>query len=411
MLALTWLLQTRLDALLAVPDLDGAIVCATVADDQGRILYDHNGGLRVSPASNEKLFSAAFALWELGPDYRPTTSFWKLPDRIVVQSGGDPSMSHDELRKVGESIDPDGSLPVYANETYAPEIPGGWEMGDLPNRYAGPVAAFSVDQSGFEIWDRGGRPHLEPESYGVTIRPAPGTGPSLSYDPIARVVSAGGPFPKTDRRLDTLAVPSADGAAASLLGKWKGRTDQVPSDPPTLTLQGQPLSQIISTCLHRSDNNMAENLLLMGAEHEGALSAEPYRVALRRLKEFETRVVGIGPLDTSPRDGSGLTRANLATTHAIVKLLAWADAQPTAQLWRSSLASPSTGTLSHRLNGLKFFGKTGTLSSVTALSGYLQASNGRNLIVSVIVNGYSCSEAQAVAAVDGFYRFVSEDVP
>jgi D-alanyl-D-alanine carboxypeptidase/D-alanyl-D-alanine-endopeptidase (penicillin-binding protein 4) len=156
---------------------------------------------------------------------------------------------------------------------------------------------------------------------------------------------------------------------------------------------------------------MAENLLLMAGAHEGPISSEPYALALRRLKEFENRVVGISPFDTSPRDGSGLTRANLVTTRSIAKLLTWAAMQPTGAVWKASLASPSTGTLSHRLNGLKFFGKTGTLSGVTALSGYLQTSKGANLVVSVIVNGYSCSEAQAVAAVDHFYRFASEEVP
>jgi D-alanyl-D-alanine carboxypeptidase/D-alanyl-D-alanine-endopeptidase (penicillin-binding protein 4) len=410
-----------LDALLSVPDLDGAVVCATVADQNGRILYDRLGGIRVEPASNEKLFSAAFALWELGQDYRPTTYFWKRPDRIVVQSMGDPSLTHDQLVDVRKELGLDGTLPVVVNEAYGPGIPERWEVGDLSNRYAAPVAAFSVDQSAFELWNSNGRLELRPAPYGVSIRAirSANAKPVFAYDPLKREVTCSGAFPRATARLDTLAVPSAEEAAASLLGRLAGRTATVPTDSPSKALQGRPLKEILSVCLHRSDNNIAENLLLMAAAHEGPLPENCYPDALERLEDFEHRIVGIGPNETLPRDGSGLTRENFVTTHAIVKLLAWAESQPTAEVWRQSLASPGSGTLLHRLGpvdasgrsaspAVTFFGKTGSLSNVTALSGYLETQHGEKLIVSVIINNFSCRESRAVEAIDRFVREISE---
>ncbi len=79
-----------LDRILANSRLDGAVVSAVVTDMDGRILYEHNSSFHVVPASNQKLLSNSFALWELGADYRPVTRFWKLDRRIVIDSPGDP---------------------------------------------------------------------------------------------------------------------------------------------------------------------------------------------------------------------------------------------------------------------------------------------------------------------------------
>ena len=394
-----------LDTFLNVPELSGSIVCVSIADENGKLLYDRNGDLRVAPASNEKLFSAAFALWELGANFHPVTNFWKQPDQVVVESTGDPTLSYAQLTKVAVDLKLDGSLPVLVKEAYAPEIPGGWETGDLPNRYAAPVASFSVDQASFDLWNRGGQVQLEPIPYGVKIRRigaeiGPG---SFRYDPIAREVTISGAFPPKDELLDTLAVPCADEAAASLLGSTFRRENRVPSFTPSAVVTGPALSEIIGRCLQHSDNNMAENLLLMGAGHEGPLPDDPYPLALKRLRAFETNVVGISDHVLVPHDGSGLTRGNLATTGAVVKLLVWCTRQPTASLWRGALATPGAGTLANRLKGTKFQGKTGSLSNVTALSGYLQNSKGELRIISVIVNGYSCSAIQATATVDQIY--------
>jgi D-alanyl-D-alanine carboxypeptidase/D-alanyl-D-alanine-endopeptidase (penicillin-binding protein 4) len=300
---------------------------------------------------------------------------------------------------------------VFVKQAYDPEIPEGWEYGDLPNRYAAPVAAFSADQSGFELWNNKGKLELRPESYGVSInrRPSSKAG-TFDYDPIHRLVTATGKFPKKVERLDTLAVPNACQAAASILGKAARTLQDTPQTDPTIVITGKPLSDVLGICLQNSDNNMAENLLLMGANHLGPLDCQhPYPQAISALQDFETHVAGLRQEDLSPRDGSGLTRANVVTTRAVTQLLNWARTQSTFPLWLASLASPGVGTLSHRLRGLNFHGKTGSLSHVTALSGYLTTNSGKNLTISVILNNYNCSDSQARATIDKFLGYISRD--
>ncbi|HWD40129.1 MAG TPA: D-alanyl-D-alanine carboxypeptidase/D-alanyl-D-alanine-endopeptidase [Fimbriimonas sp.] len=401
------------NSLIDVPEFKGATVCVTVRDDAGNIVFDRNGDRLILPASNEKLFTGAFALYELGPDYRPVTSFWNLGDRVVVDSPGDPSVSYGQLKDLSASLG-SSKMPVFVHQAYDPEIPDEWETGDLPNRYAAPVSAFSGDQNGFELWNRGGKLRLEPSAFGVKTRhrndKAPR--PSYAYDPVRRTLTVTGSFPDKDERLDTLAVPNGTEAAASVFGELAGSTDNVPTDRPTAILVGKPFSEVLTECLRESDNNMAENFLLMGASHEGPLPQDdPYGVATKRLTEFLQRVVDLDPDEVTPHDGSGLSRYNHVTTQAVTKLLLWAKKQPTMAVWMNALAAPGLGTLRHRLQGVDFKGKTGSLSYVTALSGYLVTSEPKNLTVSVIVNNFTCSEGQAHGVIDRFVKFISEKVP
>ena len=400
-----------LDTMLSTPALDGAIVAVTVTNPTGNVLYQHNGGLRVAPASNEKLFSAAFALYELGDDFHPTTRIWKQPGKCFVQTTGDPSMTHERLAQTAADLNLSGRDAVAVDEPYAPEIPEGWEIGDLPNRYAAPVAAFSVDQGGVDLWNMNGVPTLTPNTYGIKLtwidRDDPKT--DFIYDPIRATLVVKGKYKRERKVIDTLGAPSADGAAASLLGATMTRGQAVPSANPDAVIVGPKLIDIIGDCLTHSDNIMAENLLLMAANHEGPLPEDCYPTALTRLKEFEQRVVGIPVGSTLPRDGSGLTRANLTTSTAITQILNYAASRPDGPQWKNCLAAPGKGTLSHRLAGIPFQGKTGSLSHVTALSGYLATKHGENLTISVIVNGYACSDSEARDAIDRFVKFLYEN--
>lgn len=78
-------LADTVDRILADPKLRGAVAAVTVADREGHLLFDRRGHTHMVPASNMKLFSNAFALYELGPDAHGETRIWKEPNRTVVR--------------------------------------------------------------------------------------------------------------------------------------------------------------------------------------------------------------------------------------------------------------------------------------------------------------------------------------
>lgn len=401
-------LNANLAKILANPKLDGGTVCACVTDLDGNVLFAQNERTRVMPASNQKLLSAAFALWELGPNFAPTTSFWKEPSRVYVESNGDPLLAHDDLISVAHTLDLNRSFPVYVKEAYAPGFPGGWELEDLPNKFAAPISAFTVDRGSFSIWNKGGQPRLLPEAYGVRIQ----RGDELHYDPFLRVVTVPKVLPKKDSQLDTLSLPRSDEAAALILGSRFVPSSNVPTRPADIILKGKPLGQIIAACLPPSDNNIAENLLLMGAAHLGTLGHSPYPQARTALANFLERVVAVPQGDVLPYDGSGMSKENVLTTRALARLLVWANQQTTTQVWRNALAhSGARGTLSGRLSGITFSGKTGSLNRVVALSGYVRTATGKEVVMSLVMNNFSCSSNEARGVEDQFVRELSRWAP
>jgi D-alanyl-D-alanine carboxypeptidase/D-alanyl-D-alanine-endopeptidase (penicillin-binding protein 4) len=415
------LLNPRLDALLDSPELKGAVVSAMVTDMDGAVLYERNAAMRVMPASNQKLIACAYALHRLGPDFVPKTRIWRERDRTVVESNGDPSLNYGQLLNARRTLRLNMKNPVHVKQAYRVGIPASWEQDDLPNRYAAPVSAFCFDQAAFELWAERGKAFLRPSSFGVKIitdlRLKKG---ASAYDPIRKVVRVGPSLPVKRTRLDTLALPSADETAASMLGTGMFSTNSVPARKPDLVIEGQKLPEILKTCLVKSDNIMAENLFLMAAHAEGANPLPPsgasgavsdvYEIARERATKFLTGTVGIDPIDLRIYDGSGLSRHNLVNARAISKLLSWAAMQPTAEVWRASLVSPLNGTLRGRLKDVAFQGKTGTLDMVVSLSGYVKGKDGNERIMSLILNHFTSPSSKAREIVDSFAKVVEEGV-
>jgi D-alanyl-D-alanine carboxypeptidase/D-alanyl-D-alanine-endopeptidase (penicillin-binding protein 4) len=403
--------QSPLDAILSDPKLEGALVAATVTDLEGKVLYEHNASMRVVPASNQKLLSNAFALYAMGPSYRPETKIWKLMDRTVVDSPGDPLLSHRILKEARQRLKLNRFLPVYVREAYAPGVPASWEVDDLPNKYAAPITAFTVDRGSFELWNVAGKPVFRPDAYGTKIERENGTvgaAPRISYDPFSRRVQIVGELPKVPEvRLDTLALPKPDEAAARVLGIRMFPTELVPDRMPDLIIMGSPTSDMIKACLPPSDNNIAEHLFLLGAKAQGPLTSDPYAAARDRMTNFLTGTVGVRKEDFRIYDGSGMSRHNLVTVRGMAQLLAWQNRQSTRGVWRAALARPGIGTLAARMQGLTFEGKTGSLDMVIALSGYVRVADGSERIVSVILNHFTGSATDARNIADAFVKQVS----
>jgi D-alanyl-D-alanine carboxypeptidase/D-alanyl-D-alanine-endopeptidase (penicillin-binding protein 4) len=402
---LAFAVANSLDSILDNPKLAGAVVTCTVTDESGAHIYERNSATRVMPGSNQKLLSNSFALYKLGADYQPETKIWKFKDRVVVDSPGDPMMTHERLEKAGKILKLDKTTPVELHEAYRPLIGPSWEWDDLPNKYAAPVTAFTVDRGSIEVWAEGEHLTLLPFNYGLKAQRGDKTGKAtVVYDPIRRTMVVNGELPLTKTRLDTLALDEPDKAAASFLGKQVRFVSEVPKTAPALSLGGPLLRDTIKECLVHSDNNIAENLLLMAAARERSLGNEPYKVAEAALSQFLTSVVGAEPGDFHPEDGSGLSRHDLVTTRGIVRLLNWAAKQASKDVWFDALAKPGAGTLGERLKGVPFVGKTGTLDMVVALSGYVHTVKNRTLTVSLILNHFICGEKEARAIADEFIK-------
>ncbi|MDP2957097.1 MAG: D-alanyl-D-alanine carboxypeptidase/D-alanyl-D-alanine-endopeptidase, partial [Longimicrobiales bacterium] len=185
----------------------------------------------------------------------------------------------------------------------------------------------------------------------------------------------------------------------------EGRLDATAAQLPVREVaawSSPPLSLIVKNILQPSQNWIAEQLLrTLGAEKRGRGS---WRDGIAVEMEFLVGTVGVDSTALGFNDGSGMSPQNLVTPHAIVQLLEYARTAPWGQVFHDGLTGPGRpGTLSNRLRGLegRAFGKTGTLSGVNAVSGYVTTPGGRELIFSIISNASGLGGGQVVSAIDG----------
>jgi D-alanyl-D-alanine carboxypeptidase/D-alanyl-D-alanine-endopeptidase (penicillin-binding protein 4) len=129
-----------------------------------------------------------------------------------------------------------------------------------------------------------------------------------------------------------------------------------------------------------SDNFIAEQLLFVCASILGdSINSEiPIRYMMNRY---------LNDLPDKPiiKDGSGLSRYNLVTPRTMVSL--WKklyDEVPKERLFKLLATGGKSGTLknNYKENEPYIFGKTGTLSNVHCLSGFLITKKNRMLIFS-----------------------------
>lgn len=166
-------------------------------------------------------------------------------------------------------------------------------------------------------------------------------------------------------------------------------------------IYSQPTDSMLKPMMHRSDNFFAEQALLMVSDKVlGYMNDEKIIDAI-----LKTDFAG---LPQPPRwvDGSGLSRYNLFTPQDFVSILQKIHTEFGMNRIREVFPAGGEGTLAHfyKNDTPYFYGKTGTLSGVVALSGYLVTVKGRQLIVSVLVNHHRSAAAAVRQAVERFLQ-------
>ena len=163
-----------------------------------------------------------------------------------------------------------------------------------------------------------------------------------------------------------------------------------------------PISEDLRVINKVSQNLHAElTLRLLGKEKGTSGSIQG---GLEVMRGFLT-TAGIQSDEFVFYDGSGLSRENLATPAAIVRLLQYANQQPWGKQFEDTLpVSGVDGSLSDRLKNPPYkgavHGKTGSLSHVNSLSGYATTTTGRQVAFTILCNNHNLSNKKAVEIID-----------
>jgi D-alanyl-D-alanine carboxypeptidase/D-alanyl-D-alanine-endopeptidase (penicillin-binding protein 4) len=164
------------------------------------------------------------------------------------------------------------------------------------------------------------------------------------------------------------------------------------------SMKSAPLSQVIQVVNKVSQNLHAEMLL-----REVGLEARKTGTLEAGLNERDAflQEAGIPAGTFSMVDGSGLARQNLASPSSTVMLLQYMWKRPERDVWLASLPTGGIdGSLHQRFRsvagGERIHAKTGSMSHVSTLSGYLQRKNGSWVIFSMMANAEADEDATEV---------------
>ena len=433
-------LRGDLDAILADPRLDGATVSAVVRDaGTGAVRYSRGAATRMLPASNMKIYTSSAALSLLGTGYRFQTSVHAGPvsgssvkGDLYLKGTGDPTMRAAEYDRLAAQVAAKGVKRVegdlVADDTWfdAVRTPSHWDPADLQYYYAAPISALTVAPN--DDFDAGSiNVSVTPTAQGRPVRVglAPATG-VVKIDNRAVTGRRGSASTVSVNRAagsDTIVVRGshpAGGAPLTVLRtvrkptmyaadvfrralkahgvQVKGATERgrTPADAnPIASRASMPLSGLMVPFLKLSNNMIAEILVkAIGRKAKGQGSWDAGLPAIERYAGS----LGVPSARLDMADGSGLSRLDRTTAGDVGTVLRNVRTAPWYPAWYRALpvaGDPDRmagGTLTSRMRGTPAAGnvhaKTGTLTGVTALSGYVTDPSGRPLVFSLILNGY-----------------------
>lgn len=174
---------------------------------------------------------------------------------------------------------------------------------------------------------------------------------------------------------------------------------------PQRRLYSQPTDSLLKPMMHRSDNFFAEqSLLMVSNEVLGAMNDERILDTLLK-KDFKD-------LPQKPRwvDGSGLSRYNLFSPKDFVYILDKMRQEFGMERIREVFPAGDEGSLKNYFvaDSSFVYAKTGTMSGIVALSGYLYTRRNKLLVFSVLVNNHQASATEVRRAVERFILLLRE---
>ena len=318
-------------------------ISITIVNQKGQIIYTHNGSVQRIPASNLKLFSTGYVISKNNTYNTLKTSLYRdIDNNLYLVGSGDPDLTIKDIKNLFYNYDLNNKfLKLYLVEIKDHLIwPDGWTDMDKLYEYGSPITTLALNSNS-------------------------------KYENIIDLKSKLKIFLKDYYRISDIDISIYD---HSSLNKDK------------LTLINQvesnPIISLITLANSESHNFTAESLFKNSSE---TWNTNRYIKLYNWLKS-----IGLPVKNSYFADGSGLSRKNRVTTNLTALFLYKMQFNDKFDYFSSSMSILGVrGTLAKKFYNTdiegNFIGKTGTLSNVFALSGYL-FKNDEFVTVSIIQN-------------------------
>jgi len=374
------------------------------------------------PASNTKIFSSYAAMKLLG-DQLPGIRYVELDTVIVLIPTGDPTFLHrDFLQQPVADFIRRAVKPLYIDVSLwsTPALGYGWSWDDYSASYMAersPLPVYGNVVRWYQVKGKKEQPATPADTVDTFIYSDPELEGPVSFGKPersfrvdrARDQNAFTIFEGDEKLAETDVPFVTNGIETSLdllrdsLHKEIRIWDKPLSRSVLLTskdIYSRPVDSMLQPMMWRSDNFFAEQTLLMaGSVLTGKLnmSAAVQSVSKELLQGIPDK----------PRwvDGSGLSRYNLFTPQDFVWVLERMKNEFSWERITTIFPTGGKGTLRPYVGEQgRLYAKTGTLSGVIALSGYVITKKNRTLIFSILINNHQQSTAVLRSRMGAFLK-------
>lgn len=392
------------------------------SQDSEEIIYQRNSDEFFIPASNTKLFTSAIALRLFDPDFKITTPVYQQGtppnlNRLQIIGQGDPSLTTDDLENLATQLQAEGvqEIETVVLETgyfSKPYFPSSWEWEDVYAFYGSPANSLILDENSVNLT-------LTPTTVGEEVNLAWENAIAASqWDLEANVITTSAESESNfnlQRQLGTdqlyltgelpedrenavwgFSIPNPDHYFRdALLVALSEQNIQV-NNIEFSDSQGEKVGEEIMRFESPSLSELLEEININSNNlYAEALLRNLKTLAGEEIIEDSLTALGINADSYHFVDGSGLSRRNLVTPSAIAQLLQ----TESNESFRASLpVAGVSGTLEDRFQDTPLEGnlqaKTGTMTGISALSGYVELSNYQPLVFSMMVNHYQVSASE-----------------
>ena len=336
----------------------------SIINNKGEIISSYNEDVPRLPASNQKLFSSAYVLSKYKLNNNLKTSLFKNKNDYYLHGQGDPDLNYEHIIELISNVKENKIINFNIVEIDSKLYwPNGWTNTDKLYEYGSPITSLAIESN------------------------------HNKYDDIYALKNFIKNYLKNKFPNSKIYINFFDSEKTFYLKNIK-EINKVYSTP---------ILSLLTLTNSESHNFTAESLF----KNASNTWNDNNYIKLKRWLENK----GLPATNAYFADASGLSRKNKITTKLVVLFLDKMRYFNDFKAYQSTLSITGVrGTLAKRfvnseLSG-KFFGKTGTLSNVFALSGFLYK-NEKPIIISIIQNSNKIDKEKAFKLLRDLYYLKS----
>lgn len=399
-----------------------AVVAVSIKEaTSGRVVYEINQDKLLHPASTLKLFTTLAAVNTLGQDYAFKTQFFvDKKNNLYVKLGADPLLTSVDLKQVVKSLKSQGFKTlnnIYIDDSIVDNMEWGvgWMWDDDMNPAMQKFSAYNLDDNILKI-----SVSLSPDGQSISVKPVfnypivivnnlkLGNVNDIkvnrynwfSPDIVELKGTVSSPavidLPLNNMRryftfkladyLNTYHIKYVDNNFESAL---------VPKEAIMVTEVCHGIDAVIPVVLKESNNKAAESLFKTAAS-KFSNSTGTNEDEIKMFNTFYSN----NKIDTKSIcivDGSGVSRNNLLSADWMTTALDKIYTLNSFTYIKDNMAKSGDGTLKNRFMDLRgnIWLKTGTMSNISGLTGYVLAKNNKIYSVAILIQNFTTPQSDA----------------